>query len=284
MRLGKPPDAGDPDPLVERISVSDAWAINTYTACDIRCIYCITSAQGRSTPRYAPDVVPGQLRRELDEIGTIDRLIVGAFCDVYPGPEAQLGVTRRALEVLNERGLGFNLVTKGTTVLRDADLFADPDTLIQVSLTSLDDDVLAGLEPGAPSPAARLAVVHELAARGVRVLVQVSPWIPGVSDVATLRDRVDAAVLLQVTPLRLPAYLGGAARLLRLTQAEVNDEYRQEYERVGRLPNVRWSRPPPVDGGPPHIVHNLGRRVVLEWTPAPTAPDPGPRRAWMDRT
>ena len=102
--------------------------------------------------------MPGQLRRELDEIGTIDRLIVGAFCDVYPGPEAQLGVTRRALEVLNERGLGFNLVTKGTTVLRDADLFADPDTLIQVSLTSLDDDVLAGLEPGAPSPAARLAV------------------------------------------------------------------------------------------------------------------------------
>jgi DNA repair photolyase len=283
MRLTMRPDIDGPVRLVERISVSDAWAINTYAACDFRCIYCITSAQGRSAPRYGFDVVAEQLGRELDEIGAIDRLIVGAFCDVYPGPESRLGVTRRALEVLDERRLGFNLVTKGTTVVRDVDLFAHPDTLIQVSVTSLDGDVLARLEPGASSPSARLAVVHELAARGVRVLVQVSPWIPGVSDVGALRDRVDAAILLQVTPLRLPAYLGGAGRSLRLTQAGVNAAYRREYERVGRLPNVRWSRPPPLDGSPPHIVHNLGRRVVSEWAPAPTAPDPGPRRAWMDR-
>ena len=284
MGVRKLPYVDGPDPLVERIAVSDAWAVNTYVACDIRCIYCITAAQGRSIPRCAPDVVAGQLRRELDEIGTIDRLIVGSFCDVYPSPEARLGVTRRALEALNERDLGFNLVTKGTSVLRDADSFTHPETLVQVSLISLDDDVLVRLEPGAPSPAARLAVVHGLAARGVRVLVQVSPWTPGVTDVRAIRERVAPDMLLQVTPLRLPAYLGGAARSLGLTQAAVNDAYRREYERSGQLRNVRWSCPPPLDGSPPHIQHNLGRRVVNEWAPAPTAPDPGPRRAFMDRT
>ena len=35
--------------------------------------------------------------------GEIDRLTVGPYCDVYPGPEAELGINWRALEVLDER-------------------------------------------------------------------------------------------------------------------------------------------------------------------------------------
>jgi len=49
----------------------------------------IPSAQGRSVPRVPP--------------GEIDRLTVGPYCDVYPGPEAELGINWRALEVLDER-------------------------------------------------------------------------------------------------------------------------------------------------------------------------------------
>jgi DNA repair photolyase len=55
-------------------------------------------------------------------------------------------------------------VTKGTTVSRDADLFTQPDTLIQISLNTLDDEVVARLEPGATVAGARLAVLHGLAA------------------------------------------------------------------------------------------------------------------------
>jgi hypothetical protein len=87
-------------PLVERHTVSDAWALDTYVACDIRCTYCITSAQGRSTPRVAPELAAERLGEELDAIGDNGRLGVGTSCDAYPGPECELGVTRRALEVL----------------------------------------------------------------------------------------------------------------------------------------------------------------------------------------
>jgi DNA repair photolyase len=269
--------------LVERHTVSDAWAVNIYAACDIRCSYCITSAQGRSTPRVpAAELVP-QRRRELDEVGEIDRMVVGPYCDVYPSPEAELGITRRALEVLDERELPFRLVTKGTTVVRDADLFTRPGNLIQISLNTVDDDAVSRLEPGAPSAAARLDALHELASRGVPVLLQATPWIPGITDVRSLRRRVDRGIAIQVTPLRLPAHLDRARRTLALTQAEVNDAYRREYERTGPLRKVRWSRPPPLDGSPPHIVHNLGRSEPSDWTPAPPAPDPGPRRSWMAR-
>jgi DNA repair photolyase len=270
-------------PLVERHTVSDSWAVNTYAACDIRCTYCITSAQGRSAPRVPPGELAAQLRRELDRIGAVDRLVVGPYCDVYPSPEAHLAITRRALEVLDERELSFRLVTKGTTVVRDADLLTRPGNLIQISLNTLDDDAIARLEPGAPSAAARLAALHELASRGVEVLLQATPWIPGVTDIHELRQRVDPGIAIQVTPVRLPAYLSRATRALELTQAEVNDAYRREYERIGPMPRVRWSRPPPLDGSPPHIVDNLGSPTRSDWTPAPTAPDPGPRRSWMRR-
>jgi DNA repair photolyase len=270
-------------PLVERHTVSDSWAVNTYAACDIRCTYCITSAQGRSAPRVPPDELVEQLRRELNQVGAIDRLTVGPYCDVYPSPEAELGITRRALEVLGERELSFRLVTKGTTVVRDADLLTRPGNLIQVSLNTLDDDAIARLEPGAPSAAARLDALHELASRGVEVLLQATPWIPGITDVRALRRRVDPHIVIQVTPLRLPPHLDRATRALDLTQGEVNDAYRREYERIGPMLRVRWSRPPPLDGSPPHIVDNIGSSTPSDWTPAPTAPDPGPRRSWMQR-
>jgi DNA repair photolyase len=270
-------------PLVERHTVSDAWAVNIYAACDIRCSYCITSAQGRSTPRVPAAELVAQLHRELDEVGEIDRMVVGPYCDVYPSPEAELGITRRALEVLDERELPFRLVTKGTTVVRDADLLTRPGNLIQISLNTVDDDAIARLEPGAPSAAARLDALHELASRGVPVLLQATPWIPGITDVRALRRRVDRDIAIQVTPLRLPAHLDRARRALALTQAEINEAYRREYERTGPLRKVRWSRPPPLDGSPPHIVHNLGRSAPSDWTAAPPAPDPGPRRSWMAR-
>ena len=95
--------------------------------------------------------------------------------------------------------------------------------------------------------------------------LQVTPWIPGVIDVRALRERVDRDIV-QVTPLRLPSHLARAKRALNP---------------VGQMRNVRWSRPPPLDGSPPHIVDNLGQRTRSDWTPAPTAPDPGPRRSWM---
>jgi DNA repair photolyase len=211
VRLALHPDVDRALPLVERHTVSDAWAVNTYVACDIRCTHCITSAQGRSTPRYPADAVARQLRQELDAIEEVDRP------DWSPVRQRQ----------------------------------------------------------------ARASGLHGLAARGVRVLVQATPWIPGITDVLALRKRIDGTIPIQVTPLRLPTHLSRATRSLGLTQTQVNDAYGREYERVGPLPKVRWSRPPPIDGTAPHIIDNIGRFTMSDWTPAPTAPDPGPRRAWM---
>jgi DNA repair photolyase len=225
--------------------------------------------------------VAARLDQELDELCARDQLPpqlgVGAFADVYPNVEAQYGVTRPALEVLVDRDIAFTLVTKGATVIRDADIFATYRRgHVQISLCSVDDATIAHLDPGAPSATERLRVIHTLRDAGVRVRVQASPWIPGASDVEALLGRLDPSIPVTVTPLRIPAHVEAFATARGLTQANVNEAFQREYERVGPRAHVVWSRPPALDGAPPHISDNIGQPIVDAWTTAARAPHVGP--------
>lgn len=268
-------------PLLEELAPLDTWVVNTYAGCDIRCRYCITAAQGPSLPRAPRGEVRPRLRDELDalagSVGMPPRLGVGSFADVYPNVEATHGVTRPALEVLVERDLAFTLVTKGRTVLRDIDLLSHSrQRRVQISLCAVDEDQVARIDPGAPSVAERLEMVHVLHGAGVRVRVQASPWIPGVSDVAALLERLDVDVPVTVTPLRIPSHVERFAEGRGLTQELVNDAFRREFERVGPRPHVVWSTPPRRDGAPPHIDDNIGRPRMDDRGDADAAPRIGP--------
>ncbi len=268
-------------PLLEELAPLDTWVLNTYAGCDLRCRYCITAAQGSSWPRVPRSEMRVRLGDELDALadqcGLPPQLGVGAFADVYPNVEVRYGVTRPAVEVLVERGIAFTLVTKGATVLRDADILSSNRRAhVQVSLCSINDQTVARLDPGAPSASERLRVIHALRDAGVRVRVQASPWIPGASDVAALLDRLEPGIPVTVTPLRIPAHVEPFATAQGLTQASVNEAFQREYERVGPRPHLVWSRPPALDGAPPHISDNIGQPAVDHWFNAPAAPEIGP--------
>jgi DNA repair photolyase len=264
-------------PLLEELAPLDTWVLNTYAGCDLRCRYCITAAQGASFPRAPHGEVRARLQDELDVLaataGLPPRLGVGAFADVYPNVEAAYVVTRPALQVLVERDIEFTLVTKGRTVLRDVDLLTrSRRRRVQISLCAVDDDEVTRVDPGAPSATERLEIVHTLKAAGVRVRVQAAPWIPGVSDVAELLDRLDPTIPVTVTPLRVPAHVERFAAARGLTQEAVNDAFRREFDRVGPRPHVVWSTPPRRDGAPPHITDNIGRPRMENSSEADAAP------------
>ncbi len=71
-------------------------------------------------------------------------------------------------------------------MLRDRDLLADMASrhlaAVQVSITTLDDQLARTLEPRAASPRRRLRAIADLAAAGIPVGVLVSPLIPGLTD------------------------------------------------------------------------------------------------------
>jgi DNA repair photolyase len=111
---------------------------------------------------------------------------IGASTDPYQPIEREHRITRGLLEVLWRFRHPFTITTKSHLVLRDLDLLQDlaKENLcyVMVSLTTLDEDLKRGLEPRAPSPAARLKAIAGLAKAGVPVGVLAAPMIPALND------------------------------------------------------------------------------------------------------
>ena len=260
-------------PLVERIDVSDGWAINTYAFCDIKCAYCITGVQGKSIPKWSREDVAEALHRELDALPVIERVLVGVFCDAYPNAEKDLVITRRALEALNERNQGFHLISKSPLVLRDLDLCQHEDTVIQVSLATLNDDWIAKYEPGAAPSKERLDALHKIAEAGINTWLLAAPFVPGVTDLKALREAIDPEIQIYSYPLRIDAFMRGNSRSMGFDQKTVNERYEAHFEEVGPLRKLHWAKPPPLSGEAQHVRDILGKMRRKDWTPAEAAED-----------
>jgi DNA repair photolyase len=241
-------------PLLEPCEPLEGYGLSTYTRCSYRCRYCITGVQGASVPRVELADLPRRLEAEL-ALRHPGRIGVGLFCDAYPPVEAELGLTRRALELLVERPIDLRVITKGLGVRRDVDLLAGrPKTGVNVSLCSTREDLLRPLDGLAPTPRQRLDLLHELAAAGVSVELALSPWIPGVTDTAALIDAVDPAIPIRITPLRVRApKVIDTAFGREWDQEAVNAAFEQEFAEVGERRNVFWSPVAPLDGSAPHV-------------------------------
>ncbi len=127
------------------------------------------------------------LERELSKRSYKPSVIhIGASTDPYQPIEREHRVTRGVLEVMQRFRHPFTIITKGHLVLRDLDILADMarDRLcyVMISLTTLDDELKRGLEPRAPSPAARLKAIAGLALLKVPVGVMAAPMIPALND------------------------------------------------------------------------------------------------------
>jgi DNA repair photolyase len=172
-------------------------SVNPYRGCEHGCIYCYA----RPTHAYL-DLSPGRdfetqlffkpnacelLRAELARPGyEASPIALGTNTDPYQPVERKLRITRGILELLLESRHPVTIVTKGALILRDLDLLArlaaDQLAFVNVSLTTLDDDLKRRMEPRTAGPARRLEIVRELARAGVPTGVLLAPIIPGLND------------------------------------------------------------------------------------------------------
>jgi hypothetical protein len=244
--------------LVADVRECASVAVNPYRRCDIRCTYCITGAQGRSEPKFDDRALIAQLRRELAAFPADAAITLGGITDAYPSVEADLGQSRLVLAELERMRRRVAVITKGTTVVRDLDLLESPRCSVTFSMSSVDPQVLAAVEPGAAPVAERLAAVREVREAGVEVWISATPWIPALSDAATMIDAVRTQVgpvPILIGPLNVRAWPVARTRTgRRFTQAEVNEAFLDERARVGEQHGVVWLRPLPLTGG--HTLDN----------------------------
>jgi DNA repair photolyase len=135
-----------------------------------------------------------RVKRDLAEIQRGSIIEMSTSSDPYPPIEEKLGLTRSVLEVLVKSGFLVLITTKSNIVARDADLLAQGSAAVMFTITTLREDIVKYIEPGAPSPKERLRAMKRLAEMGVPVGVRVDPVIPYVNDdPEDLKEVVEAA-------------------------------------------------------------------------------------------
>ncbi len=172
-------------------------SVNAYRGCEHGCIYCfarpshaylgLSPGLDFETQLIARPNVAAVLRQELSKPRyRVATLAMGTNTDPYQPCERDHGLTRACLEVLQQFNHPVAIVTKGVLVERDLDILADMATRglvrVGISVTTLDPDLSRRMEPRAPTPARRLAVIHRLASAGVPVRIMTSPVVPGLTD------------------------------------------------------------------------------------------------------
>jgi DNA repair photolyase len=132
--------------------------------------------------------------------------------DCYQPAERKFRITRACLEVLAEFRNPVTLITKNFLITRDIDvlkeLAAYDAAQAFISITTLNADLAAKMEPRASRPSHRLRAIEMLAKAGVPVGVMVAPIVPGLNDremPAVLEAAKSAgASIAGYTMLRLP--------------------------------------------------------------------------------
>ena len=165
--------------------------MNVYRGCTHGCIYCDSRSkcyqfthpfEDIEVKRNAPELLEQALKskRKKCMIGT------GAMSDPYMHCEEELQLTRRCLEIILKYGFGAAVQTKSDRILRDIDLLDEINRsakcVVQMTLTTYDDDLCRILEPNVCNTRRRIEVLEQMRERGIPTVVWLTPILPFLND------------------------------------------------------------------------------------------------------
>ena len=176
-------------------SKSTAWfgtdhTVNLYRGCCHGCLYCDSRSDCYRNPDFDRVTAKSDALRILrDELARKVRpafIAMGAMSDPYNPFEEELLLTRHALELIDAYDCGVSVDTKSDLIVRDIDLYQSiqphSPVICKLTITTVDEDLAAKVEPRAPSPAQRLAAVRSLAQAGLFCGVLLMPVLPFLED------------------------------------------------------------------------------------------------------
>ena len=110
----------------------------------------------------------------------------GAMSDPYMHCEEELRLTRKCMEIILRYGFGAAIQTKSDRILQDIDLLDEINRsakcVVQMTLTTWDDDLCRILEPNVCNTKRRIEVLEEMQKRGIPTVVWLTPILPFIND------------------------------------------------------------------------------------------------------
>ncbi|RLI76463.1 hypothetical protein DRP04_12655 [Archaeoglobales archaeon] len=170
--------------------------LDTYSGCVHNCVYCyaknLLERRGywrtvrKADPKHVERLLEKYIDHRLDgDIGrTIRRRIpfrLGGLTDCFQKQEEEWGVTKQVIEILNRYEYPYLIVTKSPLVAEYTDVIESELAVIQVTITTLEEDLARSIEPSAPKPSDRLKALRCLSESGYFTTARFSPIIPRVN-------------------------------------------------------------------------------------------------------
>jgi DNA repair photolyase len=181
------------------------WTVNPYRGCSHACTYCFA----RRTHTYldldagvdfdsqiivkinVAEVLARELRRPS---WTHESVALGTNTDPYQRAEGRYRLMPGIITAFAVSGTPFSILTKGTLARRDLPLLAAASKRVSVSMAVsialADEAIHKALEPGAPTPRARLELVRAITDAGLPCSVLVAPVLPLITDSDDDLDRI----------------------------------------------------------------------------------------------
>jgi DNA repair photolyase len=234
------------------------WTINPFRGCAHACRYCfarrthewleLDSGRDFDTQIVVKTNLVEVLRKELARPSwRREHVALGTNTDPYQRAEGRYRLMPGVIGALAGSGTPFSILTKGTLLRRDVPLLADVAREVPVglgvSLAIWDEELHADLEPGVPTPKARLDLVRAITGAGLTCGVFLAPVLPGLTDdVASLDAAIGAiaaagAAGVTVIPLHLrPGAREWFMAWLGRRHPELVPRYQQLYGRRAYVP------------------------------------------------
>lgn len=177
--------------------LSHMYSINPYQGCEHGCIYCYA----RNTHEYYGFSAGLDFERKIIVKRNAAELLEQYFnkknyqpvcillsgnTDCYQPIERKLKITRSLLQIFLQYKNPVSIITKNNVILRDLDIITELAKLklvhVNVSLTSLNEQLRQKLEPRTVTATGRLGVIQKLTEQGIPVRVMAAPIIPGLNS------------------------------------------------------------------------------------------------------
>jgi DNA repair photolyase len=189
-----------PKTIVNKLDSPDVgmfYSLNPYQGCEHGCTYCYA----RPTHEYwgysagtdfeqtilvkknAPDLLEEALQKKKWEVKTLS---LSGNTDCYQPCERTYRITRRLLEICLEYRQPVSIITKNALVSRDIDILSELAKMnlisVNLSITSLDEDLRRRLEPRTATSRRKLETIANLRSHDIPVNVMIAPLIPALND------------------------------------------------------------------------------------------------------
>lgn len=234
------------------------YTVNGYRGCSHACRYCfarptheyldLDAGNDFDTQVVVKTNVVDVLRRELSRPSWgRETVALGTNTDPYQRAEGRYALMPGIIGALADSGTPMSILTKGTLLRRDLPQLTEAarrvPLSVSVSLAVGDAQLHRDVEPGTPSPSARLALISAIRDAGLDCQVMVAPVLPYLTDsveqLEALLAQIAAAGATGATVFGL--HLRGSTRgwfmsWLADSHPELVGRYRDLYRRGAYLP------------------------------------------------